>query len=286
MHQITGVEFNNVETTTVTVEPTEVEVADLAGNNAEWEGRFVKLSGVSVNVAAKTITQGDDTYALYNRFALELSDAAMCDIEGIVAIYNTTEQLYITKVTPFHTLSVTNAGWATLFLDFAAVIPAEVEAYTVTKVNDGYVTLAQVTGVLPANTGVIVKAAEANYTFAYSTDEAADVTGNLLKGTAEDEYITEEAYVLGNVDGVGLYKAEMADGKWLNNANKAYLPASVVANKSAEFFGFDWDGTTGISEVKGENGEVKAIYDLTGRKVNEITAPGIYIVGGKKVLVK
>ena len=43
---------------------------------------------------------------------------------------------------------------------------------------------------------------------------------------------------------------------------------------------------TGIENVKTENGDVKAIYDLTGRKLDNITAPGIYIVGGKKVLVK
>ena len=42
---------------------------------------------------------------------------------------------------------------------------------------------------------------------------------------------------------------------------------------------------TGIGEVKGENGEVKAIYDLTGRKV-EGPRKGIYIIDGKKVLVK
>lgn len=43
---------------------------------------------------------------------------------------------------------------------------------------------------------------------------------------------------------------------------------------------------TGIGEVKSENGEAKAIYDLTGRQINEITKAGIYIVNGKKVLVK
>ena len=43
---------------------------------------------------------------------------------------------------------------------------------------------------------------------------------------------------------------------------------------------------TGIGEVKSENGEFKAIYDLTGRQINEITQAGIYIVNGKKVLVK
>ena len=44
--------------------------------------------------------------------------------------------------------------------------------------------------------------------------------------------------------------------------------------------------TTGIENVKGENVEVKAIYDLTGRCIDTITNRGIYIVGGKKVLVK
>ena len=44
--------------------------------------------------------------------------------------------------------------------------------------------------------------------------------------------------------------------------------------------------TTGISEVKGESREVKGAYDLTGRKLEQIAAPGVYIVNGKKVLVK
>ena len=43
--------------------------------------------------------------------------------------------------------------------------------------------------------------------------------------------------------------------------------------------------TTAIEEVKGESGDVKAIYDLQGRKV---TAPvkGLYIIDGKKVFIK
>ena len=44
--------------------------------------------------------------------------------------------------------------------------------------------------------------------------------------------------------------------------------------------------TTGINEVKAESGKVKVIYDLTGRRINEIAGPGIYIVDGKKVFVK
>ncbi len=43
---------------------------------------------------------------------------------------------------------------------------------------------------------------------------------------------------------------------------------------------------TGIEEVKGENVKVKGIYDMQGRKVDAIAAPGLYIVDGKKILVK
>ncbi|MBO7240572.1 MAG: hypothetical protein J6V23_08870, partial [Bacteroidaceae bacterium] len=43
---------------------------------------------------------------------------------------------------------------------------------------------------------------------------------------------------------------------------------------------------TGIEDIKGENGNVKAIYDLTGRKLEQITAPGVYVIDGKKVFVK
>ena len=44
-------------------------------------------------------------------------------------------------------------------------------------------------------------------------------------------------------------------------------------------------GESSIDDVVVENGE-KVIYDLTGRCIEDITAPGIYIVNGKKVLVK
>ena len=45
------------------------------------------------------------------------------------------------------------------------------------------------------------------------------------------------------------------------------------------------EGTTGIEEVKGENGEVNSeIYDLSGRRVMLPQKGGVYIVGGKKIV--
>ena len=43
---------------------------------------------------------------------------------------------------------------------------------------------------------------------------------------------------------------------------------------------------TGISEIKNSYAKAGSIYDLCGRRINDITKPGIYIVDGKKVLIK
>ena len=43
---------------------------------------------------------------------------------------------------------------------------------------------------------------------------------------------------------------------------------------------------TGISEIKNIYAKAGSIYDLCGRRINDITKPGIYIVDGKKVLIK
>ena len=196
--------------------------------------------------------------------------------------------------TPY-TLNVTPAGWATLYLNFPAAIPTfegeDAGAYIVTGVKEGnWLNLVKVTGVLPANTGVIIKADQGGYTFAYSTNEAANVKGNLLKGTVTDKNIEGEAYVLGYAEGttdVVFGKAKMNGTYWVNNAYKAYLPVSTLpAGTNAAYYSFRFgENTTAIENVEVEN-EVKAIYDLTGRRVEAITAPGIYIVNGKKVLVK
>ena len=207
----------------------------------------------------------------------------------------------VTEVSSFKA-NITAAGFATFFAPAEVTIPENVNAYYIAAdgINGDYVTLTEIENVIPANTAVILEGAEGEYTFNVSETNAAAVSGNLLKGTVINTNIIGQAYVLGIADGeIGLYKTQMSNvtlsnasgtvSVFLNNAYKAYLPASAVpaaANGAASFSFRHGEGTTGVEEVKTENGNVKTIYDLTGRRVEAITAPGIYIVGGVKRVVR
>lgn len=183
-------------------------------------------------------------------------------------------------------VTITSAGYATFFAPVAVEIPEGVEAYYTEEVDGNAVMLTAIeTGVIPANEGVILKGEANTYNFNITADAAA-VAGNKLAGTCAAEYVSVDAYVLSKVDGVvGMYKAlknQQSNTSWLNNGFKAYLPAT--AGGEARFLVFNFGTETGIDELKGENGNVKAeIYDLSGRRVQN-AQKGLYIVNGKKVV--
>ena len=207
-------------------------------------------------------------------------------VQKSIAIYKeATSEVLSTTYTP---ITISSIGYATMYLADAVAMPAGVEAYIATGVNGDYLQMEQVMGTLPAETGVILKAAEGEYAFIHSTEEAVDVSDNLLTGTLTNEYIDGAGYVLSAPgDKVGLYAAGLTDGKFLNNANKAYLPASAVASNAPMFSfsrGGDEEDTTGIEYSSPLNSMPStAIYDLTGRRVEKMEK-GIYIVNGKKVI--
>ena len=188
-------------------------------------------------------------------------------------------------------VTVTAAGYASFYAPVALEIPEEgVEVFYATQVNGDYVSLVQIEDVIPANTGVIIKAAEGIYNFAITDEEVAAIEGNIFMGTVNKQVVakgTSSCYVLGIVDGnVGMYNAVNGGdaNTFINAGHKAYMCLAGATNSAG--YRFDFDGTTGITEVETENADNAVIYDLTGRRVQDMNRAGIYIVNGKKVLVK
>ncbi len=181
-------------------------------------------------------------------------------------------------------VTISAAGLATfaseVALDFTDV--ENLEAY-IAKENGTKIELTQVNKV-PAETGVLLRALNNATDFVVPVTTAAtdNVDGNLfVRGTGADVATGEGPYnyVLGKHGGVvGFYKA----GGMVVATNKAYLQTTIAAAR----IDVNFDETTALTLVNSEKRTVNSdVFDLQGRKVANPTK-GLYIVNGKKVVVK
>lgn len=183
---------------------------------------------------------------------------------------------------------------ATYSSPFATTLPNDMKAYTVKNENGNYYLsrLNLTDQVLPANTGVILAANEANtFTPVPATTAPEAPTDNQLQATSGAAVTVDaatNAYIFTkNKDNVAFFGLLSSDtSKRKIEAFKAYLTVgSNAAPRLSLNFGDD-NVTTGINTIT--NGEQKAdiIYDLSGRRVMNIQRAGIYTVNGQKRLIK
>ena len=187
--------------------------------------------------------------------------------------------------------TITAAGWATYCSPYALDLEHATgltDAYIVTG-GDGSV-LAKTSvkgGTVPANTGLLLKGDAGTATIPVVASSSTEVSANKLVGKTESYVLAANGgYVLMNdaTNGLGFYKNNKA---FTVGANTAYLPAGFDSTGAPVFYLFDnIGGTTGIDAVQGSeftvNGEY---YNVAGQRVAQPTK-GLYIVNGKKVVVK
>lgn len=189
----------------------------------------------------------------------------------------------------------TEEGFGTFYTDKNYVLPQGLTAFGYTSI-DGNNTLTKsveyVAGdIVPANTAVVVKGAKGSYNY-YNTEEAATKTieKNLLKGVTTDTRIEAASgvkrYILTRADDGILAFYRTNTGNINVKANRAYLEvptAMAVASFSLE------GSATGINNVV-TTAAKQGIYTISGVRLNATTTKelpaGIYIVDGKKVIVK
>ena len=209
--------------------------------------------------------------------------------------------------------------YTTLYVDFPYQIKGDVKAYTIEGVEaknaDGYYfakvkKLAQQGDVVPAQTAVVLECNSTNPAdnqLLPTGDEKPKQSDNRLCGTFFGEAINGLTVKDGtgaerNVtrDNIRAFNINTADSRnpigfyKLNNTvttipgNKAFL---VLTNAEAQAKGFVLEfedgGTTGIETIENSRHSTEdgVYYDLQGRHVENPTR-GVYIVNGKKVVIK
>lgn len=196
-------------------------------------------------------------------------------------------------------LTISDAGWATLYLDYAVTIPEGLsQVFYISSIDGDVAKGTTITGVIPPLTGVIIQGNAGTYQFKENSSNVEAPTDNLLTGTLEDiddastHEMTKDAYRYnlytlgrtnsGNVQ-LALFKGESI-GK-----NKAFLITKSSTNSShAKAFSVVTDsGTTAIHAMDDVESDHKAWYTLQGIRLNgKPTKKGVYIHGGRRIYVK
>lgn len=183
------------------------------------------------------------------------------------------------------TVSVSEAGFATYATTNNVVVPEDENVKVMTvKVNAEGTAIelnkVEAGTVIPAKTGILVKAAAGKHDFVVTSEAGKDLTNNDLKAATIDEPSDGTTYFaltkIGEKVGFALVEKDV-----VIPAGKAYL--EVSKGTAAKFFSLDGEAT-GINSVKTAKAD-GAYYTLEGVKTTK-PVKGLYIHNGKKIVVK
>ncbi len=224
-------------------------------------------------------------------FSKDLPKDVTCQTTNEVLSANDLKpQLAVDYALATHTLSVTEAGAATLVLPYETEIPEGVKAYTLTYASGNKAVAKELTGVIPANTPVLVNANEGQYTFkatATLTKKADKPVSGSLHGVWSEVAVPAGSYVLQNQSGtVAFYRVAAADFKV--KANQAYLYAPEAAG--AKMLNIDFGGeATAINGIEAEASNANTqVYTIDGKKANRnnLAKGQVYVTKGKIFILK
>lgn len=177
-----------------------------------------------------------------------------------------------------YTLTVSEAGAATLVLPFSSALPAGVKAYTLSYTSGSDKVTATAVEAITANQPVLINAEAGDYTFTSTGTNTNTPQFGALTGVYATTVVPNTSYILTSKNGqLGFRKADGATNTVA--ANHAYL----TADATAPLLYVDFGGTTGISVLEKEQTANGCWYNLNGQRVAQ-PAKGLYIVNGRKVI--
>lgn len=151
---------------------------------------------------------------------------------------------------------------------------------------------------VPANTGVLVNCIAETATYYFpntTTTQTVTLPANQLKPAPVGgvEFTAETGYKYYKLaydnytaqTGLGFYWGAKNGGAFKVKAGTAYLAVPASEANNAKGFAFDGE-TTGIENVNMAANQSKTIYNLNGQRVSNMSQAGLYIVNGKKVVIR
>ena len=176
--------------------------------------------------------------------------------------------------------------WTTFYNDYTTSNMQADENTTVYKgtISGSNIALAEVEDkIVNSSTPVILKSTSSHPVLTFTFLPSQDKQGNDLQGTMLTPDTPENCYTLAGKGGkVGFYKYV---GSALN-PGKAYL---IYTGSSRDFLDFGETTEIRLNSLTPDpspTGEGSEYYDLQGRRVNGTAKKGVYIVNGKKTVIK
>ncbi len=252
------------------------------GYGTTWYDGIRTIDDASKAMEIEIRPNGEGLYLLWNTGANK-AIAHNGNDNNDMFTNNTANFQFAETTKPSIAINTTAAGWGTTILPFAvASLPSGVKAYSVSELSGSSLTLVEVTE-LEANKPYIIEGAWDETLTGDAQGTALTYTEGLLTGTYVDYTTVGGEYVMQKQgDKVGFFQVgtEDTDAKPVVRANRAYLTTSSPVK--AFFFEDAADAIKGVFDgvAAGE------IYDLAGRKVQNMQKGNVYIVNGKKVIVK
>lgn len=187
-------------------------------------------------------------------------------------------------------MNISAAKWSTLILPFNAALPEGVKAYSCNEadVETETLTLTEAT-TLKANTPYLINGEAGAHEFSgYGLAKQDTYAAGIFTGTYVDYHTTANSgtYVLQKHDNVlAFYLVGESAQPWVR-AYRCYITLDNASTARMFSFGFD-NETTGIDNAQLSTGDSELIiFDIMGRKVTSMKKGNLYIINGKKVLVK
>lgn len=165
------------------------------------------------------------------------------------------------------TLTVADINWASLYLPFAVTIPDGMKVYYASNVTSSKVTLTEITGAIPAETGVVVNAESNSYNLPIATAVDA-IEGNKFTGVTEDTDIAANSiYVLSGSNADKTAPKFALYSPTSIGANKAFIDKAANGIDALELTFEIGDVPTAIGEVGAEATAAKTAKYFDGKQI-------------------